>query len=477
MAQLCEGTFLSLWSYPRLYRDQRAGAHAEGKEVADLIVVFENDVIIFSDKHCGVPSSGDIRKDWNRWFRRAVQKSADQTWGAERWIRNVPDRLFLDKECKKLFPFPLPDVSQARFHLVVVAHDIAQHCARVLGGSGSLIIRNDLKGVAAHVEPFAVGDLDPSRTFVHVLDDTSLNIVIQTLDTIGDFTSYLEKKEKLLRSGQAIFAVGEEELLALYLTRIGPDGEHDFAFPSDATGITVGEGYWERFQADPQRRAQVEANRVSYVWDRLIETFNRHALHGSQYYVSPGGIQSTERIMRFMAREPRLRRRMLGAALGGLLRRTAPDLRASRVMLPSRPGDPFYVFLLLPPPKDRSYEEYRAARVTLLEMYCRVAKVQFPEAQDIVGIATEPGFGAVRSEDAIYMDARVWSEEHESEAKKLQEEMKILVNTVERRYTAKEYPDMETVNPAPPQMPTQRNPRNKPCPCGSGKKYKKCHGQ
>jgi uncharacterized protein YchJ len=20
------------------------------------------------------------------------------------------------------------------------------------------------------------------------------------------------------------------------------------------------------------------------------------------------------------------------------------------------------------------------------------------------------------------------------------------------------------------------NPRNKPCPCGSGKKYKKCHG-
>ena len=37
-------------------------------------------------------------------------------------------------------------------------------------------------------------------------------------------------------------------------------------------------------------------------------------------------------------------------------------------------------------------------------------------------------------------------------------------------------------DPEPPaaalysQMPSQKTGRNDPCPCGSGKKYKKCHG-
>lgn len=442
LGQLCEGTFLSLWSYPGLYRDQRAGSQASGKEVADLIVVFENHIIIFSDKHCMVPASGDTRKDWTRWFRRAVQRSAGQAWGAERWLRQRSGRLFLDRECKEPYPLPLPTISEANFHLVVVAHGIADRCSQMLGGSGSLMIRNDLKGLAAHEKPFTIGDLDPGRTFVHVLDDTSLRIVMETLDTIVDFTSYLERKEKLLRSGQVVSAAGEEELLAFYLTRMGSDGEHDFGFPSDVPGIVVFEGHWERFQRNPQRRAQVEANKISYVWDRLIETFNRHALRGSQYYVSPGGIQSTERIMRFMAREPRLRRRMLGASLQGLLKKTPPHLRASRVMLPSRPGDPYYVFVLFPQWAERSYEDYRQVRANLLAAYCRVVKVRFPEAEDVIGIATEPGTGSVRSEDAAYVDARAWTEEDEREARKEQKELNILVNTSEARtFTEKEYPD------------------------------------
>jgi len=30
--------------------------------------------------------------------------------------------------------------------------------------------------------------------------------------------------------------------------------------------------------------------------------------------------------------------------------------------------------------------------------------------------------------------------------------------------------------PAAPQAVSDKVPRNAPCPCGSGKKYKKCHG-
>ena len=42
--------------------------------------------------------------------------------------------------------------------------------------------------------PFTIGNLDPQKGYVHVFDDTTLNIVMSTLDTITDFTAYLSKK-------------------------------------------------------------------------------------------------------------------------------------------------------------------------------------------------------------------------------------------------------------------------------------------
>src|SRR5262245_43012709 len=105
LARLCERTFLSLWSYPGVYRDQYYGTKGEGlkqregKEVTDLLVIFERRVILFSDKDCAFPASGDLDRDWQRWFRRAVLASARQLWGAERWISQYPERLFLDRTC------------------------------------------------------------------------------------------------------------------------------------------------------------------------------------------------------------------------------------------------------------------------------------------------------------------------------------------------------------------------------------------
>ena len=109
LAHLCERSFLSLWSYPGVYRDQgKLGENGHGKEVCDLLVVFDQHVIIFSDKHCVLQVSGNEQRDWSRWFKKAVQKSAEQAWGAERWIRQNPNRLFLDRECKRPLPIDLP---------------------------------------------------------------------------------------------------------------------------------------------------------------------------------------------------------------------------------------------------------------------------------------------------------------------------------------------------------------------------------
>ena len=77
-------SFLSLWSYPGVYRNTGpAGGH--GEEVCDLLVVFRNYIIIFSDKDCAFPDKGNLRVDWSRWYRRAILESANQVWGAERF--------------------------------------------------------------------------------------------------------------------------------------------------------------------------------------------------------------------------------------------------------------------------------------------------------------------------------------------------------------------------------------------------------
>ncbi len=92
-------SFLSLWSYPRIFRDQH-----NGKEICDLLVVFSDNVIIFSDKHCSYKDTGRPSIDWTRWYGKAIADSARQIWGAERWIKQNPQRLFLDQRCQKVFP-------------------------------------------------------------------------------------------------------------------------------------------------------------------------------------------------------------------------------------------------------------------------------------------------------------------------------------------------------------------------------------
>jgi hypothetical protein len=80
LKRLCDKIFLSLWSYPSIYRDQGRSGKGDGKEVCNLLVVFDNDIIMISYKYCEFPRSGNLERDWCRWFRRAVLESANQVW-------------------------------------------------------------------------------------------------------------------------------------------------------------------------------------------------------------------------------------------------------------------------------------------------------------------------------------------------------------------------------------------------------------
>jgi hypothetical protein len=207
LQSLCERSFLTLWSYPSVFRDQKTGGKGDGKELCDLLVVFGEDILIFSDKSCAFPDTGNDQLDWSRWFRRAIMKSAEQAWGAERWLREHPDRVFLDRACTQPIPLEIPPTNRMRVHRIVVAHNVADRCAAYFGGSssGTLVFNSDLRGNAHYADPgrcrpFEVGWLDTDRSFVHVLDDASLDILLGTRDTITDFCVYLRWKEDLLRS-------------------------------------------------------------------------------------------------------------------------------------------------------------------------------------------------------------------------------------------------------------------------------------
>ena len=442
LVRLCERAFLRLWSYPNLYRDQGGG-----KELCDVLIVFGNDIIVFSDKSCAYPDSGDEVKDWARWFRRSIRDSARQVYGAERWIRHHPDRVFLDPGCKHPLPLDLPPYDVMRIHRVVVARGAGERCRAFFGGdSGSLMVRNDLVG-NSHINPpagpfgvFRIGQLDPDKGYVHVFDDENLDIMLSELDTVADFVAYLTRKEALLCSGKVVSAPGEEDLLAHYLTHTNADDKHDFVFPPDVNLIQFGHLY-RGMHDDDQYIAKKSADKISYLIDALIEHVSSSAADRTLIDGNELPVGDYEKALRMLAAESRLSRRHLARALVDLLSSaSARGQPRSRCVVRGEKSGTGYCFLVFPCPKDRDYDKHRLSRSALLVDYCKVMKTRFPKLQHIVGYATEPLDGERRSEDLAYLDVTRWTQEDAQAARKIQRETGILASSTVTDVHETEYP-------------------------------------
>ena len=484
LSALCSDTFLSLWSYPNLYRDKgRTGSKGDGKELCDLLVVFEKHVIMFSDKMCIYPSTEDVQLNWSRWYRKAIRDAATQLYGAERYMKMHSDKIYLDKLCQQKLPINVPDESDAIYHHIVVAHGASTACQQFFnGGSGSLVIDTTTQGDRHwslednDIVPFHVGRVNPEHGFTHVFDDYSLGVVMQTLDTVTDFIAYLECKEKFLQTYEVI-SPGEEELLAEYLQKIDSDGRHCFVENIDESDnisvIIFPEGSWQEFCVHPSRLAQVEENKISYMWDSLIEKFLYHITTGTSESMSHPIVSEQEIIFRIMAKESRTHRRMLSTSLLDFMNKTPIDARATRLVYTEEPATTCYLFLLLPH-LFGTYKEHREIRKTLLLDYVHIAKIQYPDALDIIGIAFDNYNlkSQNNSEDVVYLDARHWTKKEQEQAKVLEQEYIENGLLSSRNYfhkIIKEYPDIELGK-------FKGRHRNLPCPCGSGMKYKRCCG-
>jgi hypothetical protein len=486
LSQLCKHSFLSLWSFPNTYKnDGMSNGKGDGQELCDLLIVFGNHILIFSDKDCAYPQSENSYLNWSRWYRRAIKKNAEQIWMAEKWLLNFPNRIFLDKKCITPFPLEIPNKKNAIIHRIVVAHSGSNECSKQLGGSGSLMIVPAIIGdqhmapVGGKCQPFAIGQINPKKGYVHVFDDTSLKIIMSTLDTISDFVEYLLKKEKFILSNRLGFASGEDDLLAYYLHDVGPDDHHDFILEENVNILSINEGLWKSFSKSPQRMRQIEANRISYSWDHLIEEFLGHIVNGTSYYISHPNLKDQDTIFRILAKENRTRRRLLADALISGIADTSKDGKLTRTICPSNPGDPYYVFLLVSRPSNVDFEEFRNIRLGILQKYCLITKLRYPEAKDIVGIATEPGLDSdLKSEDCIYFNGNLWDDSTKKEAEEFQAELQKAGLLKKRKMfydNIKEYPD--SIPEKDSQIISKSQGRNDRCSCGSGLKFKKCHGK
>jgi hypothetical protein len=333
--QVCRHSFLSLWSYmnPR--------KRLQGKELCDVLVVCEPDVIIFSVKQIKLTDSGRPLIDANRWRKRAIDESSKQIYGAERTLRQSTNVIKNDSSPGVL----LPNSTDLRIHRVAVA----------LGGERRVSL--------------PLGDF--GKGFIHVMDEGAFLTLLKELDTIADFVAYLAAKEAFSQSQTKVLFDGpEENLLAVYLHR-------GRKFPESHDVIVVGDGLWAQIIAKEEYKRKQAANKDSYIWDGLIEHFAQDFVDGELEFATDP--PNTERAFRQMAREDRFARRILGKSFKEFL----DNSQKIRARMTKSPSGVVYVFLALP------HATPRNLRVAELGNRCFVARGLNPESTRVVGIATE----------------------------------------------------------------------------------------
>jgi hypothetical protein len=385
---VCRETFLSLWSYAN-------PIGKDGKELCDILVVCEPDIVIFSVKEIKLTESGDIETDWKRWNRQAIGKCANQVYGAERWLKTATYVIKSDGSAgSKLWAD-----HERRIYRAVVA----------LGSKDKV--------------PMVYGDL--GKGFVHVLDEISFGIILQELDTVSDFINYLSAKERFyMADKETPFLAGEENLLALYL-------HSGKKLPGNYDIVHIEGELWDSFTKKPEYLRKKEEDKISYLWDQVIEDIAKDVLKGNlEFSRSP---DDGEAILRTMAREDRFSRRILGKSFAEFMLLSSQNKVRSRML--RSPSGIIYVLLALPHTIDRKY------RRAELGVRCFIARGLNSDCKTIIGIATgqrKPGVG--HSFDLYYLYLPKWKEKHQKRMEEIQKESGFFAKPVSTEFHEDEYP-------------------------------------
>jgi uncharacterized protein YecA (UPF0149 family) len=470
LANFCNNTFLKLWSYPNPYNENR-------DELCDLLAVFENHVFIFFDREKLLleDDNKDPEIKWKRWKKKVIGAQLKTANGAERYILSGR-KIYLDQEI--ITPFPIIiDPEKAIIHKIIIAHGAKEACKQssIENIYGSLAISYG-SNEKEFPFPFFI-DLQKDKP-AHIFDSHNLPIIFSELDTFYDFSAYLIAKEKAISKYDSLCYCGEEDLLAHYFMNFDNEAKCHYIGTLDEgiNGIFIGEGEWHDFKERKEYKAKKQADKISYFWDNIIQKTCDHTLDGT--ILGDRTPLDGKSAIHEMAKEPRFHRRYLSSymikAIQSFPESTEKILRNLSFM-PSFSQNKAYLFLQLKVQGfPETYEEYREKRRTILEIACGTAKNKYKHLKTIVGIAIDaPKYSKINSEDFILMECKDWSAEQEKYYRDLNKDWKFLeTDNLKMQFnTATEFP-----KPTSNTSSKIKIGRNAPCPCGSGKKYKKCCG-
>ena len=369
VSELCQKSFLPFWSFPNPIGNN-------GKELCDILVICDPDIIIFSVKDISIKESGNNEVDIERWLRRAIDGSVNQIYGAERIIGLKEEILLKDRQTK----IPLPTKGIRNIYRVAVAF-----------GRGKKF-------------PVLYGDF--GKGFVHVHDERSIGILLRELDTITDFVDYLKAKEKFIRSGVKIAGNGGEDLLAFYF-------QNGFDVPANAY-IILDDGLWDSYIKTKEYNEWVALNHESYFWDNLISEM--YGFYEAGTLISESNREMLEESFRVMNKEPRISRREISSHMIKFIKDcNASSKTGARIIKPDIMGSPTYII------QNTKFND-RKERLHYLTLRCMVAKGIYKDSTEIVGIAMDIGNPDGISYDICYMELKEFDDKLRMEIKSIVDE-------------------------------------------------------
>lgn len=422
LAELGSKTFFEPWSYPNLFKKK-------ADELCDLLVVFENTVIIFSDKSCEYPCGPDAELNWNRWYRRSVVESVKQIRRAEGWLRKFPDNIYFDPKCEHQVSIRLPRGDSI---------NVIRICVTLNGPSlGRSFTPTAAPGIPT-IPPPSIGPADDKRGWIHVVDGNDLVPLFNELSTIQDFISYFITKEQAICEGRLWYAASELDLLAYYIY-------NNRTLPSSRFGLCLPWPLWRSLTERPEHRRRRALDARSLIWDELLGRLFSNYYNSSLEVGSDLDFASFEAMTRMMSRESRFARRCLSRwiyeaviAVAESHGRSSGPVSAARAIV-SEHGDLVYVLLVTPGSTRAEHAEHRRVRRQELQLRCFAAKWRFPTQRYFLGIALDASNGRGGSEDFILLDLAVVTEDEIRTFQTMANELEFFVSP-QGRFTEDEYP-------------------------------------
>lgn len=490
LVKLGEKVFMGLWSYP----NPRVKTSAGFPELCDLLVVCGDTVLVFSDKNIKFNEAKGWFVGWKRWEKHAILESISQLHHAENILRKHPDMIWLN--AIQRLPVSIPDSNQIKIHLICVANGATDACKKFFGAgcTGSLRFSNlkektmdyrTFTGMSQNAQEeylsdniFTTHDYDETKTFVHVFDDYSFPFVLNELDTLTDFVKYLNEKENFIRKHNVMYT-GEEDLLYRYFHNFDSENQCHIFLPKEDEDKQIAlccfcEEDWDSFKKSREYLSGRRDNKPSYFWDVLVQESAICALNDTTQIIYQSNPCDKDIALRYMAMEDRLSRRMFSKAMLTSISRCEPDQIRTTAFLSKITPNLMYIFLQVDNLRDKTYSEYIERRRNLLASYINFAKAKCTtenlQIDKFVGIAIEPPkHRHVSGNELVYAEFKEWpdSEQKIWEAERIKQGVFRRPISEWNHAIEKEWPDSD--------MPRKIGV-NERCPCGSGKKYKKCCG-